>query len=86
MGTRYKGTFEDRLAHRDRKGRRCDGNNRHCPRTAVEEYDVYRADGFGVRKTDSTLETKKTCSLHRHQFKSSGMWDVVDMRTLPSRP
>lgn len=85
MGTHWTGTVEERMARLERDGVRCDANSRHCPRTAVDEYDVYPADGHGKRKPNAVQVTKKSCSYHRQQFSRNGLWEVVAFRAIPLR-
>lgn len=80
---RWSGTVEERYAHLDKRDRRCDGNSRHCPRNAVEEYTLYPADGHGNRLPDAEPIKKKSCGYHRAQFLENGMYSVSANRQLP---
>jgi hypothetical protein len=89
MPNRWTGTVEDRLANMDKAGRRCDGNNRHCTRSAVEKYKLLRADGNGIAVDGAVEEWKKCCGYHRAQFLENGMWKVlanIQLDTLPPLP
>lgn len=77
---RFYGTLQDRLEHLDRIKRRCDGNNQHCVNTAVDEYDVLLADGFGVPLPDAEKEIRRSCGKHRAQFLASGRFKVTQKR------
>lgn len=81
----WTGTQEDRLKRLDSSGRRCDGNTRNCPRPAVEEYDLWEADGFGKKVPDSNLVTKKSCSYHRKQFIETGRYVVAANREIAKK-
>lgn len=77
MPNRWTGTVEERLANLEKSGRRCDGNNRHCTRGAVEKYKLARCDGHGTVVDDVEPVWKKSCGYHRAQFLANGMWKVL---------
>lgn len=77
---RFLGTMEDRLEHLDRINRRCDGNNRYCVNSAVDEYDILRTNGFGEPLPDAEKEIRRSCGKHRAQFLASGRFKVTEKR------
>lgn len=82
MGLEFPGTVSQRYAYLDRRGRRCDGNNRRCLHMAVEILVVIRADGFGEQLPDAEPEEKQVCSRHRPQFNNSGFWIFLGDRRM----
>lgn len=84
MPSYWTGTLDDRLSRLDKVGRRCDANSRNCPNPAVEEYDLWEADGFGNKKPDAKLIQRKSCGRHRSQFVRSGLYIVSGTRKLGS--
>lgn len=82
MPNKWDGTIEDRLAKLENSGRRCDAQDRHCTRSAVNEYTVIRCDGDFNPLPDAGPEKKKCCSWHRKVFTDNGLWKVVGDREL----
>lgn len=83
---RYQGTLEQRFANFDRRGIRCDANNRNCVNPAIIEYTLLRADGTGNPLPDALPETKRSCARHRLVYAQSGSFKVLDERDLPRAP
>lgn len=82
MPNAWKGSVEERLALMERSGRRCDGNSRHCTRSAVNKYTLLPADGKFNALPDAEPVVKKSCGYHRDQFISNGLWVVVADREM----
>lgn len=82
MPNKWEGTVEERLARMDKAGRRCDGNSRHCTRSAANEYTLLPADGHFNALPDKLPVKKKSCGYHRFQFVDNGQWKVVGDRQL----
>lgn len=85
MPNKWTGTIQDRLERLSKSNRRCDANGRNCTRAAVEEYDLYPADGFGNKRPDAERVRKKCCSYHRAHFLENGMWVVAANRELEKK-
>lgn len=81
MPTRWSGTAEERMARLENAGRRCDGNSRHCTRSAVEVYEVTRLKSDGTPESGD-VESKKSCGYHRAQFLESAFYKVLSNREL----
>lgn len=86
MPNQWTGTPEERLARMDKAGRRCDGNNRHCTRSAVNKYKLLPADGHGNPVDGAEPVWKKSCGYHRVQFLGSGSWKVLADIQMDTRP
>lgn len=85
MPSRWIGSVDDRLARLEHVGRRCDGNTRRCPTPAVDEFELWPADGQGNKLPDGKRVKKKSCGRHRIQFIENGQWVVTAMRELPKK-
>lgn len=83
MPTHWTGTTEQRYARLERDDRRCDGNNRRCPRGAVERYTLAPAQDWTAIPDASPVE-KLSCSRHRQQFINNPTYVVIKMDRFPA--
>jgi hypothetical protein len=84
MTAKWTGTTEERYERLEQANRRCDGNNRRCTHSAVQQYTLSPAVEWVPTGEPEVI--KNSCSRHVQQFTNNPNYVVADTRRFASRP